>query len=139
MVGHLGQELTQGVEPLLPQLVGRPEHRAGAAVDQPAFAEPAAHGLAADLDVVDLAQQDGDGLAAPAAPQEAEVAWSLLGDPVEGEFDPGGIEAGASAGPVPGDRLDALGVESLDPSVDRATAAIQERGDGDPGLTIAQE
>ena len=40
---------------------------------------------------------------------------------------------------MPGDRPDALGMEPLDPSVDGAAAAIQERGDGDPDLPVAQE
>jgi hypothetical protein len=38
-----------------------------------------------------------------------------------------------------GDRLDALGVEPLDPTVDRAAAAEQQRGDGDPGMAVAEE
>ena len=49
------------------------------------------------------------------------------------------VEAKGAAGLVPGHRLDALGVEPLDPAVDGAAAAEQQRGDGDPGLAVVQE
>src|SRR4051812_5968394 len=38
-----------------------------------------------------------------------------------------------------GDRLDALGMEPLDPAIDGATATEEQRGDGDPGMSIAEE
>src|SRR3954464_2600911 len=40
---------------------------------------------------------------------------------------------------MPGDRLDALGVGALDPAVDGPAAAVEERGDGDPGVAVGEE
>ena len=137
--GRLGQELAEGVEPGLALGVLRPEDRAWPAVDQVAAMQPAADGLAADLDVVDAEHQEDDGLAAPAAAEEAEVAGRVLGDPLDDDVDPAGGEAKGAAGLVPGDPLDALGVEPLDPSVDGPAAAEQERGDGGPGVPVVQE
>ena len=51
--GQPGQQAAQGVELGLPLGVLRPDHRARAAVDQAALVQPAADGLAADLDVVE--------------------------------------------------------------------------------------
>jgi hypothetical protein len=101
--------------------------------------EPAADGLAADLDVVEFEHQDGHRLAAPAAAEEAEVAWGLGGDPLDDDLDPVGGEAKGSAGLMPGNRLDALGVEPLDPAVDGPAATEQHRGDDGPGVSVVQE
>ena len=101
--------------------------------------EPASDGLAADLDAVDLAHQEGQRLAAPAAAEEAEVAGCRGGDPAGDDSGPVGGEAKGSAGLVPGDPRDALGVEAFDPSVDGPAAAEQGGGDGGPGVPVAQE
>ncbi len=120
-------------------LVGRPEHGAWAAVDQAAGAEPAADGLTADLDVLGLADQQGDGPAGPATAEETEVARGLLGDPGDDESNPPADEAKGSAGLVPAQALHALGTEPLDPAVDRPGATEEERGDGGPGMAVVQE
>ena len=96
--GQPGQELAEGVELGLAFGVLRAEHRTRAAIDQVAAMQPAADGLAADLDLVDLEHQQGDGLAAPPAAEEAEVARGVLGDPLDGDGDPLGGEAKGSAG-----------------------------------------
>ena len=75
----------------------------------------------------------------PAAAEEAEVAWGVLGDPADGDGAPTRVEAKGAAGLVPGAPLDALGVEPLAPSVDGPAAAEQERGDGGPGMPAVQE
>jgi hypothetical protein len=63
----------------------------------------------------------------------------VLGDPLDRESDPGGVEAKGPAGLVPGHPLDPFGLESLDPAVDGAAAAEQQGGDGDPGVAVVQE
>lgn len=139
VVGQLGQELPQGSQPLLSLLIGRPEDGTGPAIDQVGPVQPAADGLATDLDPMEPTQHNGNDLAAPTTSREAELARCLLGDPLGGELDPGWVKARPAAGLVASDRLDALGVESLDPAVDGAAAAIQERGNSDPGVALAQQ
>src|SRR5512135_239674 len=101
--------------------------------------EPAADGLAADLDLVEFEHQDRDGLAAPAAAEEAEVTRCLGGDPFDHDGDPTGGEAKGAAGLVPGQALHSLSVEPLDPAVDGPGAAEQECGDGGPGVAVVQQ
>jgi hypothetical protein len=102
--------------------------------------QPAADGLAADVDALGLADQRGERPAGPAAAEEAEVAGGLLGDPLDDDGDPvGGGEAKGSAGLVPAQALHPLGGEPLDPAVDRPGATEQQRGDGDPGVSVVQE
>lgn len=70
--------------------------RPGAAV------QPAADGLAADLNLMVPKHHERDGLAAPPAAEEAEVARGLLGDPLDDGGDPRRGEPKGTAGLVPG-------------------------------------
>src|SRR5512142_2671801 len=88
---------------------------------------------------MEFEHQDGDGLAAPAAAQEAEVTRCLLGDPFDDAGNPFGGEAKGSAGLVPGQTLDPLGLEPLDPAIDGPGATEQEHGDGGPGVALGQQ
>lgn len=40
---------------------------------------------------------------------------------------------------MPGQAIDPLGGEPLDPAVEGARAAEQERGDGDPGMAVVEQ
>jgi hypothetical protein len=81
--------------------------------------QPETDGLAADLDPVQFEHQEGDGLTAPAAAEEAEVAWRRGGDPADDDGGPSGGEAKGPAGLVPDEALHPLLAEPLDPTVDR--------------------
>src|SRR5207237_7736591 len=78
-------------------------------------------------------------LTAPAAPQEAEGARRLLGDPADYQGHPEGAEAdGSAAGPTE-QGLDAAVPEATLPAVDGAAGAEQHGGDGGPGEAVGQE
>jgi hypothetical protein len=139
VLGQPGQQCAERVQLGLALLVGRPEGGARAMVDQVAAMQPAADRLATDLDIVLPEHPQRDGLAAPAAAEEAEVAGRLLGDPFDDGGDPGGREVKGTAGLVPGQALDPLVLEPLDPAVDGPGAAEQQGGDGGPGVAISQE
>ena len=83
--------------------------------------------------------QHGDEFAAPSAPQEAEIAWGLGGDPGDGQRQPTGAKAKGPTGLVPGHDLDAFAVKSLDPSVDGPGATEQQGDDVLPGVASVQE
>jgi hypothetical protein len=139
VLGQFVQELAQGIQLGLTLRVLRPQHRTWSAVDHAATVEPAPDRLAADLDVVDLEHQEDDRLAAPAAPEEAELARGVFADPVENDLDPGGIEAKGAAPLLAAQGLDPLLLIPLDPTVDRARATEEDGGDGGPGVSVGQE
>lgn len=101
--------------------------------------EPTADRLATHLEIMFAEHQEHDGLAAPATAEEPEVAWGVLGEPLDSEGDPGGGEAKGTTGLVPGQPLDPLVVEPLDPTIDSPEATEQEGTDGRPGVAVGQE
>ncbi len=133
----------------MPLGVGRPEDGAGSAVDQVTLREPAAHRLAADGRVVLLLAADGrvvllvepqdDRHAGPAAAEEAEVAGCLGGHPVDDDRDPTEPAAKGAAPLPPGQALDPLGLEPLQPAVDGAAAPEEGRQEVGPGASLGQE
>src|SRR5262249_11524494 len=133
VVGQPQQQAAQlGQDGLAPG-VPAPQDGAGPAPGDLLAAQPAADGVAADRQAVPPPQEHGDGLAAPAAAQEAEVARQLLGDPADHHGDPAGRQArGGAARPVE-QGLGAAGGEAPLPAGDGAGAAVEHGGDGGPG------
>src|SRR5262245_32237826 len=84
-------------------------------------------------------QQQGQRPTGPAAAEEAEVGWQLGGHPVDDDGEAGRVEAKGATELMPGDGLEALLVEPLDPAVDGAGAAEQHGADLLPGVAVGQE
>lgn len=137
--GQARDQRAQGVQLGLPLPVGRPDGRSRSAVNEVAAMEPAADGLTADLGPVFAEHQRDDGLAAPAAAEEAKVARRVLGDPLDDGSDPRGGEAKGAAGLVASHPLNSFGLEPLDPAVDGPGATEQDRADGGPRVPVIQE
>src|SRR5579875_89019 len=84
-------------------------------------------------------QQPGQRPARPAVAEEAEVTRQLGVHPVEDDREASDAEAKAAAGRVPGDGLEALLLEPLDPAVDGAGATVADGADVLPGVAVGQE
>ena len=140
LVGRqIGQELAQGGQLRLPLLVAGPDGRARPTVDQVAAVQPPPDRLRADVEPVPAPQEQGQGPAGPAAAEEAEVARQLGGHPVDHDGEADGVEAKRAAEFVPGDGLQALPMEPLDPAVDGAGAAVKRGADLLPGAAVGHE
>src|SRR6516162_6467327 len=100
--------------------------------------QPAAHGLAADILLMDAPQQQDDDLAAPAAAQEAKGAGGALCDPTNQDSDPAVQQARSACGQAQQGGNTAL-LEAALPAGDGAGAAIAEVGDGGPGVAVGQQ
>src|SRR5262249_41067832 len=90
-------------------------------------------------EAVELPEEEGEGLAAPAAAQQAEGPGCLRRDPADQDLDPAGAQAPAGAPGPAQEGLDATLLEALGPAGDGASGAEQNGGDNGPGVARGQE
>src|SRR5262249_12414785 len=95
--------------------------------------------LGADTARVQPPQQQDQGLAAPAAAEQAEGARAQVQDPVNDQGGPGGAEAAFRPGRQALQRRQPLALEAALPAGDGATGAVQGAGDGVPAAAVAQQ
>src|SRR5262249_57156178 len=84
-------------------------------------------------------QQQGHDRAAPAAAQQAEGPGSLRGDQADGQVSPAGGEARPGAARLAGQGVEAALREAPLPAGDGPGGAVEDGGDGGPGVAIGQQ